>query len=161
MIKNYKFWIVISVILTILMITSVLTILYDSKDNMEKLQKELIQCKIEYERYKSKLHEVKKESREKSYYENIIITAYSASIEETNNDPENTAIMESPVVGYTCAVSRDLIYLLGKKIYIHGIGVFRVNDLMNKRYDKRVDICLTKGNAITFGIKKADIVVID
>lgn len=83
------------------------------------------------------------------------ITAYTPSKDETNNNPQLTATMEKPISGGTCAVSRDLMHWLGGRIYIEGIGVRRVNDLMNKRFKKRVDLCVpTKTYAKDFGIKK-------
>jgi len=70
----------------------------------------------------------------------VTVTAYTARPEETNGDPGNTSFMERPVVGWTVAVSRDLSYLKGQRVYIPGFGVRRVNDLMNSRYTKRIDI---------------------
>ena len=68
------------------------------------------------------------------------ITAYTNRIQECNQDNSHTATLEKPVAGWTCAVSRDLIHWLGGRIYIKGIGVRRVNDLMNVRFEKSVDI---------------------
>jgi len=73
------------------------------------------------------------------------ITAYTNRPCETNED-DFTATMEKPVQGKTCAVSRDLIHWLGGRIYIEGIGVRRVNDLMNKRFDATVDLYMEKVN---------------
>lgn len=70
----------------------------------------------------------------------VDLTAYTSSIEETNSQPDKTAIMEKPRPGYSIAVSQDLKFLLGKRVYIYGFGVRYVNDLMNKRYKKRIDI---------------------
>jgi len=70
------------------------------------------------------------------------ITAYTARREETNKDNENTATMERPMAGRTCAVSRDLINWLGGWVYIEGVGVRKVNDLMNSRYTKSIDLCV-------------------
>jgi len=161
MFKNYKFWMIISVMITALMIVSVLFLLYDSKYHIEKLQTEIIKCKIEYNKYKQQLESIKEKNTKRTFYKNITITAYSPSVEETNEDPENTALMEPPIIGYTCAVSRDLKHMLGKRIYIYGVGVFKVNDLMNKRYEKRIDICTNKSSAIEFGIQERDVVMID
>lgn len=91
----------------------------------------------------------------------VTVTAYSPSIEETDSTPNQTAIMEKPIIGYTCAVSRDLKYLLGKRIYIEGMGVFKVNDLMNKRYTERIDLCMNKESAIKFGIQTHHVVIVD
>ena len=83
------------------------------------------------------------------------MTAYTNRRCETNND-DFTATMEKPIHGFTCAVSRDLIYWLGGRIYIEGIGIRRVNDLMNKRYTSSVDLYIENvKDALIFGkIKK-------
>ena len=85
----------------------------------------------------------------------VELTAYTARKEETNNDPGNTAIMEKPISGWTIAVSQDLKHLLGKRVYIRGFGVRRVNDLMNSRYTKRVDILVSSvSEARKIGLRK-------
>lgn len=85
----------------------------------------------------------------------VTLTAYTNSVNETNKDNKNTALMEIPKPGWSIAVSQDLSYLLGRKVYIEGIGVRYVNDLMNKRYIKRADILVpTKKMARNFGVKK-------
>jgi 3D (Asp-Asp-Asp) domain-containing protein len=92
---------------------------------------------------------------------NVYATAYTARVQECDSTPDVTAIMEKPKAGWTIAVSHDLIYLLGKRVYIKGIGVRRVNDLMNGRYTKRIDILM--GNlkeAKRFDNRKVQLVVI-
>jgi 3D (Asp-Asp-Asp) domain-containing protein len=80
------------------------------------------------------------------------ISAYTNHPQETNHDNNHTAIMEKPVAGYTCAVSQDLIHWLGGTIYIKGIGIRKVNDLMNKRFEKSVDLYIgTVKQAKEFG----------
>lgn len=45
-----------------------------------------------------------------------------------------------------CAISRDLLWLFPKnrpkRIYIDGFGVYQVRDVMNKRWNHRVDILI-------------------
>jgi 3D (Asp-Asp-Asp) domain-containing protein len=83
------------------------------------------------------------------------VTAYSAHKNQTDSTPHQTATMEKPKAGWTCAVSQDLISWLGGRIYIKGIGVRRVNDLMNKRYTRTIDIFMgTKKDAKAFGRKE-------
>lgn len=45
-----------------------------------------------------------------------------------------------------CAISRDLLYLFPKnkpkRIYIEGYGEYEVRDVMNKRFNHRVDILI-------------------
>ncbi len=88
-------------------------------------------------------------------YHSVNITAYTTSKDETNHDSGHTATMEKPVVGKTVAVSRDLIHLLGKWVYIEGTGVRYVGDLMNERWEKRIDILVgSKKDAYKFGKKE-------
>lgn len=90
------------------------------------------------------------------------ITAYSDDSKETDFDPDITAIMEGPVSGWTCAVSKDLIGWLGARIYIENIGIKRVNDVMNGRWSKRIDIFIgDKKKAQKFGKKTARVVYIE
>ena len=70
----------------------------------------------------------------------LTLTAYSLTKDQCNEDLENTALMQKPIPGYTAAVSRDLLHLLNRKVYIDGYGVFLINDLMNKRFENRIDI---------------------
>lgn len=91
----------------------------------------------------------------------LTVTAYTAREEETNSDPGNTALMEDPIPGYTVAVSQDLKRWLGKRIYIQGLGVFRVNDLMNKRYEDRVDLLVhSVKQAREFGKQQRKVVLV-
>lgn len=86
-------------------------------------------------------------------------TAYSASVDETDSTPWQTALMTKPTVGRTIAVSRDLDFLLGKKVKINGYGVFVVEDLMNSRFTKRIDFFKgSKREAIKFGKKELEII---
>ena len=88
------------------------------------------------------------------------ITAYTAARDECDVDPGNTALMEEPKAGWTVAVSADYMHMLGKKVYIEGVGVRRINDLMNPRYTKRIDVLVpTKKQARRFG-KKENVTVV-
>ena len=73
---------------------------------------------------------------------NATVTAYTASEDETDSTPNQTALMTEPVPGWTCAVSRDLGVHLGDRVWIEGFGVRRVTDFMNKRYEKSIDLCV-------------------
>lgn len=86
----------------------------------------------------------------------VTVTAYTPSVDECDNDPEITASMKHIRPG-TVAVSRDLFkkgWVFGKKIYIQGIGIFEILDLMNERYTDRIDIVMfSKKDAEEFGVK--------
>ena len=91
----------------------------------------------------------------------LVVSAYTATKGECNDDPENTAIMEIPRPGGTVAVSRDLKYMLGKDVYIAGLGVRRVNDLMGSGYKGRMDIVMgSKEEARVWGVKELMVVVL-
>jgi len=70
----------------------------------------------------------------------VTVIFYTLSKNECDNTPYVNAIGKRPVIGRDVAVSRDLIYLLGKYVYIEGFGVRKVTDLMNPRFKNRVDI---------------------
>jgi 3D (Asp-Asp-Asp) domain-containing protein len=83
-----------------------------------------------------------KELLASKYQKDVTITAYTASARECDADPDHNAIMETPEPG-TVAVSRDLYeagWTFGKRVYVPGHGVLRIADLMNKRYQSRIDI---------------------
>jgi 3D (Asp-Asp-Asp) domain-containing protein len=84
-----------------------------------------------------------------SWTQKVTVTSYSQA--------ENlTASLKSVRTG-TVAVSRDLHdkgWTFGKKIYLKGLGVFVINDLMNKRFTNRIDVFNWKEeDAKKFGIK--------
>jgi 3D (Asp-Asp-Asp) domain-containing protein len=98
----------------------------------------------------------------KSYFEGVTVTAYSGRVEECNDDPGMTALMEPPMAGRTVAVSRDFMPFLGRWVYIPGVGVRRVNDLMNARFERRIDIFMPDAQtARAFGKQQKNIVFYD
>ncbi|SDB60099.1 3D (Asp-Asp-Asp) domain-containing protein [Desulfonatronum thiosulfatophilum] len=83
------------------------------------------------------------------------LSAYTARPEETNDDVEHTAIMQTPRPGWTVAVSHDLRGWLGKRVYIEGFGVRMVSDLMNARYTRSIDILVPDVEmAMSIGVKR-------
>ena len=87
------------------------------------------------------------------------ITAYSPHIEQTDDSPYTTAFLKKVDPKYV-ACSRTILYDLkwpvGSKIYIEGVGIRIIGDLMNKRFkDNRFDLFMwKKEDAIKYGIKK-------
>jgi len=72
----------------------------------------------------------------------VTVTAYNPTASQTDSDPLIAASMRKVREG-TIAVSRDLFdqgWVFGKKVRIEGLGIFEINDLMNKRYTKRIDV---------------------
>jgi len=85
----------------------------------------------------------------------VIATAYNKVPEQTNEDFENTACMVNPNVG-SIAVSQDLFYQYnwscGKRVFIKGLGIFTIKDVMHYRKRKQIDIVMsTKKKADDFG----------
>lgn len=85
---------------------------------------------------------------------NVTVTAYNPVEDQCDEDPLIAASMRKVREG-TVAVSRDLFdqgWVFGKKVRIEGLGIFEINDLMNKRYSKRIDIFMwDEGKARQFG----------
>lgn len=70
-----------------------------------------------------------------------------------DNTPDKTATMQNLIVGWTCAISRDLVDIgwLGKRIYIKGIGIRQATDIMGtsingKSITNQIDILIDKTN---------------
>jgi 3D (Asp-Asp-Asp) domain-containing protein len=88
----------------------------------------------------------------------VTVTAYNPSEDQCDADPYVAASMRRVRPG-TVAVSRDLFdqgWVFGKKIRIEGLGIFEINDLMNKRFTDRVDVFMwDEAEAVRFGAKTA------
>ena len=90
--------------------------------------------------------------------EKIVYTVYNAVPAQTNSDPGHTASMfkldlSNPYKHKIIAVSRDLLkkYPIHSKVKVSGTaydGVYVVEDKMNKRYTKRIDILINVGMKI-------------
>ena len=83
----------------------------------------------------------------------VTATVYNAVPEQTNSDPGHTASMfkldlSNPYKHRIIAVSRDLLikYPMGTEVRVEGAGkydgVWIVEDKMNKRYSKRIDLLI-------------------
>jgi 3D (Asp-Asp-Asp) domain-containing protein len=88
-----------------------------------------------------------------NFIENITLTTYRPSIKETDANPDVTASgfkidLKTPEKHKILAVSRDLKkkFKWGSKVRITNAGrfngVYRVHDVMNKRYKKRIDVLI-------------------
>jgi 3D (Asp-Asp-Asp) domain-containing protein len=73
----------------------------------------------------------------------LTVTTYRPVKEQTDDTPYYTAINVRVYKG-GCAVSQDLlkkgVLKYGDTVYVDTVGFFRVNDTMNKRIKKSVDI---------------------
>lgn len=95
---------------------------------------------------------------------NVTVTAYNPVEEQCDADPLIAASMRKVREG-TIAVSRDLFdqgWVFGKKVRIEGLGIFEINDLMNKRFSKRIDIFMWDANkAKQFGKRASKAALLD
>lgn len=99
--------------------------------------------------------EIKEELTLAKYVE-VDLTAYVAA------PGKKTALVTTPVVGRTVAVSRDLSWMLGKRIYVPQFGVREVKSLTAAGFEKTVDLLVaTEEEAKLFGRKKARVVVLN
>ena len=90
-------------------------------------------------------------------------SAYTLSKRETDRTPFMTSTGERPIVGKTCAVSRDQRHrLMHKMILIPGLGLREVNDTMHQRYKNSIDVVFPNRKAAKeFGRKDVQIVVLN
>lgn len=96
---------------------------------------------------KNKNKQITKQLRalEKKYTITATVTAYQAEVAQTDSTPYTTAFMRDlRAEPGTVAVSEDIIkelgWPIGAKVYIEGIGVKTIGDLMNPRWKRRVDV---------------------
>ncbi|UXQ88831.1 hypothetical protein [Tenacibaculum phage Larrie] len=91
-------------------------------------------------------------------YEYVTTTVYNAVETQTNSDPSHTASMfkldlRNPYKHSIVAVSRDLLtdFPMGTKVEIQGTyydGIYTVEDKMNKRFKKSIDILINQNMRI-------------
>lgn len=92
----------------------------------------------------------------------LTATAYCPLCLTDDDTPQPAALGGPARPGRTVAVSRDLKRLLGRKVYIEGLGVRVVEDLMHPRFTSRMDLCLPdREQAVAFGVKRLEVVVVD
>ena len=94
----------------------------------------------------------------------VTVTAYNPTTSQCDADPLIAASMRKVRSG-TIAVSRDLFnqgWVFGRKVRIEGLGIFEINDLMNKRFTQRVDIFMwDEGQARQFGKKNIKVALLE
>lgn len=89
----------------------------------------------------------------KAQVTHVTLTYYQPVKEQCNSEPLITADGSKINLHHLkqgkikwCAISRDLLYLFPKnkpkKVYIEGFGVYEVRDVMNKRWNHRIDILI-------------------
>ncbi|AMK10406.1 MAG: 3D domain-containing protein [Pseudodesulfovibrio sp.] len=94
----------------------------------------------------------------------VTVTAYNPTTDQCDDDPLIAASMRKVRSG-TIAVSRDLFdqgWVFGRKVRIEGLGIFEINDLMNKRFTQRIDIFMwDESEARQFGSKNIKAALLD
>lgn len=87
----------------------------------------------------------------------VNVTAYTLDKKECGEDFTKTSSMEKAKPGMV-AVSRDLFddgWTFGKRIYISGVGIFTIADLIKNTHKNKIDVLMfDKKAAKKFGIKK-------
>lgn len=87
----------------------------------------------------------------------LTVTAYSPTVGQTDSTPFITA-SNSRVRDGIVAVSRDLYskgWQFGEKVYVKGMGVYTIEDLMHRRKKNQVDIFMfDTQDALEFGRRK-------
>ena len=88
----------------------------------------------------------------------VILTAYTAADEECDDTPHHTASAK-PVRHGIISISKDLVQefglKFGQRVLIRGHGIFAVEDRMNPRMRRRVDIWMDdRQAALLFGKQK-------
>lgn len=89
----------------------------------------------------------------------VTVTCYNSHPSQTDRTPEITAFNTKTGPG-TVAVSRDLLdkgFVPFSKVWIEGFGIYTINDIMNKRYENRVDIWIDKKAKV---FKKEDVRIV-
>lgn len=91
----------------------------------------------------------------------VIVTAYSSTPDQTDSTPFITAANTHVRDGIVAANFLPLHTKI-KIPNLFGEKIFVVEDRMNRRYQNRVDIWFpTRAAALAFGMKKAEIIIID
>jgi len=91
----------------------------------------------------------------------VEVTAYSSESPETGNITASGQRVRRGII----AVSRDLESVYGLKfgdlVEIEGVGTFEVQDRMNKRWTKRIDIWFpTERECINFGKQNRTLIIL-
>ncbi|WP_022663032.1 3D domain-containing protein [Paucidesulfovibrio longus] len=133
-------------------------------DNLER-DLRLAEYKVESgQRTLAVTQALQKQLLESKRVKSVTITAYNPSEDQCDEDPLVAASMRKVRTG-TIAVSRDLFdqgWVFGRKVRIEGLGIFEINDLMNKRFSRSIDVFMWDENQATaFGRRKARAALLD
>ena len=101
----------------------------------------------------------------------VTLTYYQPIKEQCNSEPLVTADGSKINLHHLkqgkskwCAISRDLLWLFPKnrpkRIYIDGFGIYQVRDIMNKRWNHRVDILIHPKDSKRIKLEKVKIKIL-
>lgn len=91
----------------------------------------------------------------------MTVTAYNPAKSQCDGDPNITAFMKKSVPGRTAEVSRDKLYMAGKKVYVEGYGVWEVSGVTSKDLYNTIDLMVgTKSAAFKIGRSKTRVVIL-
>lgn len=101
----------------------------------------------------------------------VTLTYYQPVKEQCNSEPLVTADGSKINLHHLkqgkikwCAISRDLLWLFQKnrpkRIYIDGFGIYQVRDIMNKRWNHRVDILIHPKDSKRIKLEKVKIKIL-
>ncbi len=144
------------VLCAIMVLLAVVVVVKDQK--IDDLKHQLVLAKQTAEARKNMVEEARLLQKAMSAppVRKVTVTAYNPTTDQCDSDPLIAASMRKVRTG-TIAVSRDLFdqgWVFGRKVRIEGIGIFEINDLMNKRFTQRIDIFMWDENqARQFGKK--------
>lgn len=111
------------------------------------------------------------EAQSKNIITHVTLTYYQPVKEQCNSQPLITADGSKINLHHLkqgkikwCAISRDLLWLFPKnkpkQIYIEGFGIFQVRDIMNKKWNHRVDILIHPKDSRRIKLEKVKIKII-
>lgn len=152
---------IITIMLLVILFTSALSGLFFGIYNYSKYAD--VEYRIEQlETDASELREAMEVAIPERCFE-VTLTAYTPTHGQTDSTPTVTATGAKAIPGRTAAVSRDLIpNLMGHKIYVHGYGVFVVNDVMAHSATGGIDLCVgDKKTALNIGRRQHIVVIVD
>ena len=101
----------------------------------------------------------------------VTLTYYQPVKEQCNSEPLVTADGSKINLHHLkqgkikwCEISRDLLWLFPKnrpkRIYIDGFGIYQVRDIMNKRWNHRVDILIHPKDSKRIKLEKVKIKIL-
>ena len=107
----------------------------------------------------------------KAQITHVTLTYYQPIKEQCNSEPLVTADGSKINLHHLkqgkikwCAISRDLLWLFPKnrpkRIYIDGFGTYQVRDIMNKRWNHRVDILIHPKDSKRIKLEKVKIKIL-